>query len=200
MYMKKLFVSLFAVSAISAFAQPKGKEMRMAAEFSPGYYINLKGDTVRGEVQYNHEKEDAFYRSFFFRPRAGAKPMEMNSKKATAYGYEGNNFTMLKIDEEDKYIKILENGRLKLMEYKSPITVDGVEKYKSTYFIVDTRATADDKTGTDVITQLPERNHKKALAKFFKDQPILLDQVDKWYFKIEEIRKAVTEFNAMYTN
>jgi hypothetical protein len=198
--MKKLFVSLFALSTVAAFAQPKGKEMKMAAEFAPGYYLNIKGDTVKGEIQYNHEKEDAFYKSFYFRPRAGAKPMEMNSKKATGYGYENNNFTMLKIDEADMYIKILENGRLKLMEYKSPKTVDGVEKYLSTYFIVDTRATADDKTGTHEITQLPERNHKKTLAKFFKDQPILLDQVDKWFLKIDEIRKAVAEFNAMYQN
>lgn len=174
--------------------------MRMAAEFSKGYYITLKGDTVKGEVQNNLEKEDMFYNSFFFRVRAGAKPMEMTSKKATGYGFDNNNFTMLKIDDTDKYIKILENGRLKLMEYKYPKMVDGVEKFPSTYFIVDTRAGADDKNGINVVTQLPERNHKKVLAKFFKDQPILLDQVDKWYFKIDEIRKAVVEFNKMYEN
>jgi hypothetical protein len=196
--MKKLFVSLLAISTISLVAQPKGKEAKMLAEFSPGYYVTVKGDTVRGEVQNNLEKQDMFYKSFFFRPRGGSKPMELTSKKATGYGFDNNNFVVQKIDDEDKYIKTLENGRLRLMEYQYAKTEDGVEKYPSLYFIIDTRAGADDKNGVNILTQLPERNHKKVLTKFFKDQPILLDQVDKWYFKIEEIRKAVAEFNNMY--
>ena len=66
--MKNLFLSLLVLGSFSMFAQPakKGKEMKMTPVFSPGYYVNLKGDTVRGEIQTNLEKETNFYISFFY--------------------------------------------------------------------------------------------------------------------------------------
>jgi hypothetical protein len=198
--MKKIFFSLLVLGSLSVFAQPKGKAAKMTPEFAPGYYVSLKGDTVRGEVQTNLDKEDMFYKSFFYRPKGGGKPAEITTKKAKAYGYGDTHFSTLKMDENDVYIRYVERGRLNLFEYKYAKVENGEETFPSTYFIIDTRATADDKTGTHELMQIPDRNHKKVLAKYFKDQPILLDQVDKWYFKIDEIRKAVSEFNAMYTN
>ena len=199
--MKKLFFCLLALSSVTAFAQPgkKGKEAHMTPVFSPGYYVALKGDTVRGEVQTNLEKETMFYTAVYFKPKGTTKPVEYNTKKAKAYGYDEVTYTMLKMDEGDVYIKYLLRGRLNLLEYKFAKMVDGVEKMESVYFIQDTKAAGDDKFGTAELNQIPIQNHKKVLKNFFKDQPILLDQVDKWYFKIDEIKKAVTEFNAMYT-
>jgi hypothetical protein len=198
--MKRILTVLLVVSAIAAFAQPakKGKEMKMAPIFAPGYYVSLKGDTVPGEVQTNLEKEHQFYLSFFFKGKGAAKAIELNSKKAKAYGYNDVYYTVYKIGEEDVYLKYLEHGRLNLFEYKMPKMEDGVEKYIPQYYIQDTKAAADDKEGTSKITILPDRNHKKTLKAFFADQPILLDPIDKWYFKIDEIKKAVKDFNAMY--
>jgi hypothetical protein len=200
--MKKLFVAIFTIASISLFAQPgkKGKEMKMAPIYSKGYYLNNKNDTVRGEVQNNMDKESDFYNSFMYRPKAGAKGVVMTSKKAKGYGFDDNHFTVLKMDDKDVYIKYLEQGRLNLMEYKYPGNGDDEGKYLSIYFIVDTRATPEDKGDLHLLTQLNEKSHKKILKPFFKDQPIILEQVDKWFFKIEEVRKAVSEFNALYTN
>lgn len=200
--MKNLFVAIFTIASISLFAQPgkKGKEMKMAPEYSKGYYLNQKNDTVRGEVQNNMDNEYDFFEWFMYRSKIGAKPVAMTSKKAKGYGFENNHFTVLKMDDKDVYIKFLEQGRLNLMEWKYPGKGDDEGKALSVYFIIDTRATAEDKDGTNILTQLNERSHKKILKPFFKDQPILLEQVDKWFFKIEEVRKAVAEFNALYTN
>jgi hypothetical protein len=203
--MKKLFLSLLAFGTLTALSQPakKGKEMHMTPIFAPGYYVNLKGDTVRGEVQTNLEKEISQYISFIYKPKGAAKGSEITPKKAKAYGYDDVHFTMLKLDEQnDVYIKYLEIGRLVFLEYKFLKIEDKVEKIKTIYFIKDTKAASDDKSGTGELNQLPSEDltgFKKALKPFFKDQPILLDQVDKWYFRIAEIRKAVREFNAMYT-
>ncbi len=200
--MKNLIFSLFTLSAFTLLAQPakKGKEMKMTPLFSPGYYVSLKGDTVRGEIQTNLEKETDLYISFFYRPKGAPKGSEITTKKAKAYGYDDIHFSTIKIDEQtDVYIKYLELGRLHLLEYKFWKNEDGSDKLHSIYFIKDSRAASDDKLGTGELNQLPERNHKKALKPFFHDQPILLEQVDKWYFKIDEIRKAVAEFNKMYT-
>lgn len=203
--MKNLFLSLLTISTFSMFAQPgkKGKEMKMTPVFAPGYYVNLKGDTIRGEIQTNLDKETDFYVSFFYKPKGVAKAAEITNKKAKAYGYDDVHFTTLKLDEQnDVYIKYLENGRLQLLEYKYPKVEDGVEKVLCLYFIKDSRVSPEDKLGTGILTQIPSvpPNHKKALKNFFKDQPILLEQVDKWYVKIDGMRKAVQEFNAMYTN
>jgi hypothetical protein len=196
--MKNLFFTLFALGTVSAIAQPKGKESHMAPIFSPGYYVSLKGDTVRGEVQTNLDKEPMFYTSIWFKPKGTGKAVEVGPKKAKAYGYDETNFGQLHMDEGDVYIKNIAEGRLILAEYKFAKVEDGKEKIKSVYFIKDTKAAGDDKFGTGDYNQLPERDHKKVLKNFFRDQPILLDQVDKWVFKIDEIKKAVTEFNAMY--
>lgn len=198
--MRKFILTTLIVSSISIFAQPnKGKGMKMAPVLAPGYYVPMKGDTVRGEIQTNLENDASYYKSFFFKAANSPKTVEMTAKKAKAYGFGDQEFITLKIDEEDVYIKYLENGRLRLMEYQYVKVIDGVEKYPSVYYIQDTKAASDDKNNTKELTQLPERKYKPVLAKFFKDQPILLEEVDKWYFKIDEIRKAVREFNKLYT-
>ena len=200
--MKNLLVTVFTIASISLFAQPgkKSKEMKMTPEWSKGYYLNQKGDTVRGEVQNNMDKESDFYVSFMFKAKGAGKGAEINPKKAKGYGFDENHFTVLHMDQNDVYIKYIEKGRLNLMEWK--YAGNGVDEGKTlgVYFIVDTRATADDKNQTNVLTQLNDKSHKKILKPFFKDQPVILEQVDKWFFKIEEVRKAVQEFNALYTN
>ena len=199
--MKNVIIAAFVLTSVGLFAQPgRNKEMRMAPEFTRGYYINLKGDTVKGEVQTNPQRETDFYNTFQFKLKGGSKGMEITSKKAKAYGFDDNHFTVLKMDDKDVYIKYLEKGRLNLMEWKYPKEVDGADRSMPVYFIIDTRATPEDKTNTHVLTQLSEMSFKKQLKPFFKDQPILLDQVDKWALKIDEVRKSVSEFNAMYAN
>jgi hypothetical protein len=195
--MKNVFIAFLTLASVSLFAQPakKGKEMTMTPEFSKGYYLPMKGDTVKGEVQNNRDKETDFYTNIMFKAKGASKATEITTKKAKGYGYDDNHFSALKMDDKEVYIKLLEQGRLNLMEWKYE---DKEGKAKAVYFIIDTRATAEDKSGTNVLTQLNEVSHKKILKPFFKDQPILLDQVDKWYFKLEEVRKAVSEFNAMY--
>jgi hypothetical protein len=200
--MKNLFLAIFTLTTVSLFAQPakKGKDPTMTPEFAKGYYINLKGDSVKGEVQSNMDKESDFYVSFMFKLKGASKGSEITSKKAKSYGFDNSHYTTLKMDDKDVYIKFLESGRLNLMEWK--YAGNGVDegKFIAVYFIIDTRATAEDKSGTNVLTQLNEKSHKKILKPFFKDQPIILEQVDKWFFKIDEVRKAVQEFNALYAN
>lgn len=200
--MKNLFVAALTLVSVSLFAQPgkKGKEMKMTPEYAKGYYLNMKGDSVRGEVQSNMDNEWDFHTSFMFKLKGAGKGTEITPKKAKGYGFDNNHYTLLKMDQNDVYIKYVEMGRLNLMEWKYPGTGDDAGKTMSVYFIVDSRATESDKTNTHILTQLNEKSHKKILKPFFKDQPILLEQVDKWFFKIDEVRKAVQEFNALYTN
>jgi hypothetical protein len=159
--------------------------------------VNLKGDTLKGEVQNNMDHEYDYSNSFFFKLRGVGKAMEINSKKARSYGYEGNQYTTLKMDDKDIYIKYIEQGRLNLFEYKYPDS-KGVNGVGAVYFIVDSRATESDKTNTHLLVQLNDKGFRKQLKPYFKDQPLVLEQVNKFDFKLEEVRKAVAEFNGMY--
>lgn len=193
--MKNLLVTLFSLATIGLIAQPgKGKEMKIAPSYSQGYYVNLKGDTLKGDVQNNMDRESDYSDGFFFRLRGLGKPMPINSKKAKAYGFENKHFTTLKMDDKDVYIRYVEQGRLNLFEYKY---LAGSE-VKAVYFVVDTRATETDKTNTHLLIQLDEKAFKKQLKPYFKDQPIVLEPVDKWVFNLDAIRKAISEFNGMY--
>jgi len=199
--MKNLFITVFTIASICLFAQPgKNKLLKMTPEYSKGYYLNLKGDSVRGEIQNNMDNEWDYSTYFMFKVKGGSKGAEINPKKAKGYGYDGNHYTVLHMDQNDVYIKYLEIGRLNLLEWKYPGNGDDAGKVLSVYFIIDSQAPADDKNQTNILTQLNDKSHKKILKPFFKDQPIILEQVDKWFFKIDEVRKAVQEFNALYTN
>lgn len=202
MGMKKILLSLFTLSTIVAFAQPgkKGKEAHMEPVLAPGYYLTAKGDSVKGEVQTNRENDAAFYKSVLFKAKGVPKVTELTPKKVRGYGFGDKHFIVFKMGEEEVYIKYMEKGRINLMEYQTAKVEEGVEKYPSTYYIQDTKAAGDDTHGTKDLTEIPQKppGHKKLLKIFLKDQPIIADVVDKWYFKIDEIQKAVHEFNKLY--
>lgn len=193
--MKNFFLFALVFASVLLVAQPsKNKGMSMAPTFAPGYYVSLKGDTVKGEIRNNMDNQSDYAKSFFFRKTPKSKAMELNSKKAKGYGFDDKHFSSLKMDDKDVYIQYMEQGRLNLFEF----SYEAKDGPKSVYLIVDTRATEEDKTGTHFMIQLDEKQFKKQLKPYFKDQPMLLEQVDKWVLNIEEIRKAVKEFNAMY--
>src|SRR3954462_7650138 len=89
--MKRILVLLFASSACVLSAQPK-KAPKMAPVTAPGYYVGMKNDTVRGEVQTNPEDPTAMYVSFNFKPNKGGKLMPVSPKKAKAYGFDDRHF------------------------------------------------------------------------------------------------------------
>jgi len=202
-FMKKIIFGFLALGVLTAAAQPgkKGKDAHMEPVLAAGYYIPLKGDTVKGEVQTNRENDAAGYKTILFKPKNSPKVVELTPKKVKAYGYDDNHFVGQKMGEEDVYFRYMERGRLVLMEYKFAKVEEGVEKYPSIYFVQDTKAAGDDKHNTKDLNEIPQKppGHKKLLKNFFADQPIILDGIDKWYFKIDEIRKAVVEFNKMYS-
>ena len=202
MGMKKLLLSLFTLGTIIVCAQPgkKGKDAHMEPVLEQGYYLTAKGDSVKGEIQTNRENDGMFYKSVLFKAKGVPKVTELTPKKVRGYGFGDHHFTVYKKGEEEVYIRYVEKGRMNLMEYQEAKTEEGVEKFPSTYYIQDTKAAGDDTHGTKDLTEIPQKppGHKKMLKIFLKDQPIIVDGVDKWYFKIDEIQKAVHEFNKLY--
>ena len=139
--MKKILSVLFIGTSIALVAQPKNKDPKMAATITPGYYCNLKGDTIKGEVQNNPlGGEPDYYKGFAFKLKGPGKIAAVTTKKAKSYGFDGRNFTVIPFDAGEVYIEYLAKGRLNFFEYKYATTVAGQPTVESVYFIQDTKA------------------------------------------------------------
>lgn len=195
--MRKFFLfSLFSL-AVFAFAQPakKGKESKMVATLSKGYYVNLKGDTIRGEVA--NENPLDVYKGFSFKIGAG-KVLPITSKKAKAYGFEGRHFTFVPIDGTDGlYLEYLVKGRVNFLEIQYPDTKAGEPVISSKYYIQDTRPEEKD-AELKTLKQISEKFYKKDLKPYLKDQIMVWDDLDKFVFNKEAVLNAIKEFNKFY--
>jgi len=191
---------IFSLNVI--FSQPKkgGKNaaMGISPEFEKGWYLPLKGDTVKGEIQTNAgETEAQFNVSFFFKPLNAKKVSEITPKKAKAYGFGDRQFEVVKIKETEYFAEVLERGRITLYQINIEKTEKDRKIAEPVYYIVD--AQADPKSKLAGLVELPkEKPYKKVLKELFKEQPMLIENVDKWYLQIDQVRQAIQEFNKLY--
>lgn len=196
--MKKLLSVLFIASSVVLLAQPKGKDPKMAASLTPGYYCNLKGDTVKGEIQVNPlNGEPDFYKGFSFKPKGPGKVTPISTKKAKAYGFDGRNFTLIPFDAGEVYIEYLAKGRLNFLEYKYPGIKAGEPVIESIYFIQDTKA---DEASADLreMRQISQKFYKKDIKPYMKAQIATWENLDKFTFNKEAVANAIREFNKYY--
>ena len=198
--MKKLFLLTLLVSSISLFAQPgkKGKDPKMAPELVPGYYVPMKGDTVKGEIQTNLENEGELYKTIFFKAPGATKVVQITTKKAKAYGYGDNHFTVAPYDDNTEvYLRYLAKGRLNFMEYKFATTVAGTPTIQAEYYIQDTKADEESKELRE-LKRLYQKFYKKELKLYMKDQQMIWNDLDKFTFKPESIANSIREYNRFY--
>jgi len=199
---KILVLMLFCGSINLVFPQAKkgGKNaaMGVSPEFEKGWYLPFKGDTIKGEIQTNAGETEAQYNiSFFFKPVNAKKVTEITPKKAKAYGFGDRQFEILKIKETDYFAEVLERGRVTLYQIFEEKVEKDKKKAEPVYYIVDSQA--DPKSKLAGVVELPkEKPYKKVLKELFKDQPMLIENVDKWYLQIDQVRQAIQEFNKLY--
>lgn len=195
-----LLIGLVFLSTL-IFAQAKkgnNKAMGVAPEFEQGWYLPHKGDTIKGEIQTNAGETEAQYNiSFFFKPKNAKKVSEITTKKAKAYGFGDRKFEILKINEVEYFAEVLEKGRIVLYQINEEKMEKDKKKAVPVYYVTDTQA--DPKSKLAGVAELPnEKPYKKVLKELFKDQPMLIENVDKWYLQIDQVREAIREFNKMY--
>ncbi|MCW3077527.1 MAG: hypothetical protein JWO32_2136 [Bacteroidetes bacterium] len=200
--MKKFLAILLVTFTFAATAQPvkKGKDPSMAAVTTKGYYLNLKGDTVKGEVQTNLESEIAFYQGFNFKAPGSTKVTPVSPKKVKGYGFNDRHFVLVPYDAQSQvYIEQLVNGRLKFYEYKYNDTKEGRPVISSMYYIQDSKAEEKDKEMAE-LKPISIKFYKKDLKPYMKDQPVTWNDLDKFTFNKEAVINALKEFNKYYEN
>jgi hypothetical protein len=198
--MKKLLSLVLIFTTTVGLAQPgkKGKDPKMAPVLVPGYYVTAKGDTVKGEIQTNLENEGLLYREINFKDARSPKVTVITTKKAKAYGFGDNHFTLFSGDPQNEiYLKYMAKGRLNFMEYKFETNVAGKPTIVSEYYIQDTKADDANKELRE-LKKLNEKFYKKNLQPYMKDQPMIWSDMDKFVFKPDVIANSIREYNRFY--
>lgn len=196
--MKKLLSALFITSTIVVMAQPK-KDPKMAATLTPGYYVGMKNDTTKGEIQTNPlGGETDFYKGFTFK-KGAAKLAAVSTKKAKKYGFNGRDFVVIPFDAGEVYIEYLAKGRVCFYEYKYPSTLGGQPIVESIYFIHDTKADESSKELRE-IKQISQKFYKKDIKDYMKEHKEIWEGLDKFTFNKEAIANAIRQYNTYYTS
>ena len=181
-------------SSFLAFAQ-KNKIATMEPIYANGYYVSLKGDTIRGKIQVNPPAADDFYKHFYFKDVRAKKPKLFAPQRVLAYGFDNKDFVMVNLDRKKVFVERLATGRLRFYELKYSEKADLTASLESVYYIKDTQAEKDE---LKQLNKLSTKYYKKNLKPFMKDQPAIWDDLDKFNFNEQNIISAVNEFNAYY--
>ena len=169
----------------------------MAPTFSEGYYINFKGDTLRGEIQNNPEDPTSFYHQFSFK-KGKSKPKMVNAQRTKGYGFDGIDFVAVNIEGEKFFVERLVSGRIKFYEYQFHGKVDGYAAIESEYYIKDTRAEGED-AELKTLKKISNKYYKKSLKPYLKDQEMIWQDLDKYSFSEQKVVETLNEFNRYYT-
>jgi hypothetical protein len=192
--MKQSLLILNVVFTLAVAAQPR-KKAKMAPLYAPAYYVSMRGDTVRGNVQINPEDPLQFYHQFAFRIGSARKPRVINPQKAKAYGFDNRDFVMVEVDRKKLYVERLVSGRLKFYEYRFNGKINGYPAVESTYYVKDTGA---DDQELKEIKEVSQKFYKKVLKPYMKDQPMIWSDLDKFNFDRKNVIQAIAEFNGYY--
>jgi hypothetical protein len=195
--MKTHWAIFLILLAFSSKAQLK--QARMEPIYSAGYYVNFKGDTVRGSIQSNPPFETEFYKQFYFSPKKKAKAKLMDTQKVKAYGFANRHFVRIENSGRKEFAERLVSGRLRFFESRYPKDMDNPSNVESEFFVKDTGA---DEQNAELreFRKINPRSYKKILKPYMKDQLMIWTDLDKFNFDKEAIIKALREFNEFYAS
>lgn len=190
---------VFSAALFSVSAQAY-KPTHMAQVFVKGYYVNAKGDTVKGQIQVNPDDQTDFYKQFAFLPPKSKKSKTFTADaRIKAYGLENRNFVLIEYGGERFFVERLTMGRIRFYERQFHGKVDGKPGIESAYFIKDTGAEGDDKSLAE-IQKISIKFYKRNLKPYLKDQPMIWTDLDKYNFDETTVVSAIREFNSFYAS
>ncbi|MDP3558571.1 MAG: hypothetical protein Q8T03_14445 [Bacteroidota bacterium] len=195
--MKKIILLYLFAITFSLTAQ-YSKAPTMAPILTNGYYINFRGDTIKGQVQINPPNKTDFYKQFGFQKKNTRKAKLMLAQKTKAYGFDNRHFVMINYDDKKIFVERLATGRLNFYEYRFNDNTNKDIESESYFFIEDSGENNSDK-GTQSPKKITHKFYKKNLKPFMKEQPQIWNELDKFNFDEKSVISAVNEYNKNYT-
>ncbi len=123
--------------------------------FVPGYIVNEKGDTLKGEVKFNPKKEQDNHNKVYFKDAQG---LQKNYKpnKIKAYGFDKSHYVAMDIGGEEKYYKAIARGEISLYKMIFEEVKMNESSFVADYFLI--------KKGDKKMTDVKPNKFKKQLG------------------------------------
>jgi hypothetical protein len=177
--MKAILFSLISVS-ISAFAFSQ-------ISFIPGYIVNAKKDTLKGEVKINPKKEHENHLKVFFKDESGAQK-NYKPEKTLAYGYGDNHYVSIAEGDEASFYKRLTNGHIILYKTAFEVINKNVSSFDFEYYLY--------KEGDKKLTPLKEGKFKKQMHEWMVGSPEIADEFfEEKKFNVESAIEVINKYN-----
>jgi hypothetical protein len=156
--------------------------------FIPGYVVDLKGDTLKGEIRYNPKKELDMYSKVGFKEVSGAQ-RTFKPEKIKAYGYDGKVFVSATIDGEAAFYKTLSHGAIDLFETQYETLQMNDIKLKNDFFMK--------KNGSSEFIRIKHNKFKKQLAEQMSDNSEIVKQLEEnKNLEFENIIEVFNQYNS----
>jgi hypothetical protein len=156
--------------------------------FTKGYVITEKGDSLAGEIKINPKKEYEVYNKLTFRDPNGAQK-NYKPEKVRRYGFEKRQFFSMDADGERKFFESLASGKINFYKTVTETTRMNETSFEPEYYL----ARPDNK-----LVSVKESKFRKQIADWMKDQPdIAADYPEEKKFYPEKALEIINRYNAL---
>jgi hypothetical protein len=177
---------LFFMWAFLALLMPFGLWSQI--KFVPGYLINDKGDTLKGEVKVNPKKEHDLYLKVMFKDASGAQK-NWKPAKVKGYGFDGRHFISVKNNDEDMFFQRLTDGYIVLYKAAFEVIVMNDTSFDFEYYVM--------REGDTKHTEVKENKFKKQMSEWMKDNTEFITEFkDEKKFNAEAAADVINRYNA----
>jgi hypothetical protein len=175
----------YAICLTAFFFLPKNFLSQI--KFVPGYIINDKGDTLKGEVKFNPKKEHDNYTRVTFKDVSGAQKNHKPAK-IKGYGFDNRHFVSVKNNDEDMFFQRLTEGYITFYKAAFEVIVMNETSFDFEYYVV--------KEGDKKYTEVKENKFKKQMSDWMKDNPeYITDFKDEKKLNKEAAIEAINRYN-----
>ena len=185
--MKQMLFLLFTIQSLFIFSQVK----KTPDVFENAYIINLKGDTIKGQIKLPKIKKVELYQKISFKD-ATNKIRLYTPDKINGYGYSGYYYISAFHNNKSCYFKVLSKGKVSLFQANFEIVEEGIANE-----IVEFCAMEENSDGQFKV--IDAKGIKKQLKDIFKTNKSLAQKITEQKeipFNAETLEAYFKEFNA----
>ncbi len=157
--------------------------------YIPGYYIDKSGDTIRGEIKYNPDKETELYKKLYFRTDDKSPPKQFQATQIREFSCDDKVFESVKFSGQPRFMKILCKGRVMLYEHLNTTTNEFHEAGETSYVMI--------KDHEDKIVEVFLDNHmKKELKEYLHEDEKSLEEIQHMgKVNLEHVKQVIKSYN-----
>lgn len=161
-------------------------------EWKTGYILLSTGDSVKGDIRVNLQKELSNFSKVAI--KIGETTKTYKPEQVKEYAFESEKFVSRTVDGEVQFLKVIVEGPVNLYELQFEMQKGDEMVVDKDYYI--------EKTGNTTEPQkVKEGKFKKTVAEIMADDATLVAKVqaDDKKYEIADIQNVVEEYNTWYS-